>query len=120
MWEAKGKVGLGTEGIGGEQSEIRREKCVWMDTGNVETTGGRLGPVSRLRVKAASPSDSGNYSCSAPDADTATVLIQVLDGESSAAMQHSTNSSSSTRVVHPTVSTIISLISLSLVLGIRC
>lgn len=49
---------------------------------SVETTGGRLGPVSRLRVKAASPSDSGNYSCSAPDADTATVLIQVLDGES--------------------------------------
>lgn len=49
---------------------------------SVETTGGPLGPVSRLRVKVASPSDSGNYSCSAPDADTSTVLIQVLDGES--------------------------------------
>ncbi|KAK4299855.1 hypothetical protein Pmani_027905 [Petrolisthes manimaculis] len=116
LYEREGVGRCGEEGWKGKVVSGREK---W-DEGCVETTGGRLGPVSRLRVKAASPSDSGNYSCSAPDADTATVLIQVLDGESSAAMQHSTNSSSSTRVVHPTVSTIISLISLSLVLGIRC
>ncbi|XP_068209432.1 hemicentin-1-like [Palaemon carinicauda] len=48
-------------------------------------------PVSILKVEKAAVKDSGNYTCSAPEADPATVRIQVLDGESSAAMQHSTN-----------------------------
>ncbi|XP_042222473.1 hemicentin-1-like [Homarus americanus] len=86
---------------------------------SVETSSGGMGPVSWLRIKAAATSDSGNYSCSAPEADTATVRIQVLDGESSAAMQHSTNSSASS-AVRATVHTIIVLVSLSIVLSAKC
>ena len=49
---------------------------------SVETTSGVQGPVSWLRVKAAATSDSGNYSCSAAEADPTTVRIQVLEGRS--------------------------------------
>lgn len=48
---------------------------------SIESNLGPSGIVSWLRVKAAAVTDSGNYSCSAPEAETATVRIQVLDGE---------------------------------------
>ncbi|KAK8380065.1 hypothetical protein O3P69_016602 [Scylla paramamosain] len=111
---------------------VPRDAVVWSrggavvyhspETGiSVETTSGAQGPVSWLRVKAASTADSGNYSCSAAEAEPATVRIQVLEGDTSAAMQHSTNSSSAAhRAVHASVSTIIRLLSLSLVLWVRC
>ncbi|XP_050715139.1 hemicentin-2-like isoform X1 [Eriocheir sinensis] len=87
---------------------------------SVETISGPQGPVSWLRIKAASTSDSGNYSCSAAEAEPTTVRIQVLEGDTSAAIQHSTNTSSSShRAVHASVTTIIHLLSLSLVLRAR-
>ncbi|XP_069946832.1 zwei Ig domain protein zig-8-like [Cherax quadricarinatus] len=72
---------------------VPRDAIVWSRAGakvyhtpdagvSVETSSGASGPVSWLHIKAAATSDSGNYSCSAQDAHTATVRIQVLDGES--------------------------------------
>ncbi|XP_069166112.1 zwei Ig domain protein zig-8 [Procambarus clarkii] len=111
---------------------VAKDAIVWSRAGakvyhtpdagvSVETSSGVMGPVSRLSIKTATTTDSGNYSCSAPEADTATVRIQVLDGESSAAMQHSTNSSSASASVFTyTLSTMVVLATLSLVIAAGC
>ncbi|XP_066987904.1 MAM domain-containing glycosylphosphatidylinositol anchor protein 2-like [Macrobrachium rosenbergii] len=70
---------------------------------SLETSMGEGGPVSILKVKEAAVKDSGNYTCSAPEADPATVRIQVLDGESSAAMQHSTNGAENLQIYYETI-----------------
>ncbi|KAK8401921.1 hypothetical protein O3P69_001196 [Scylla paramamosain] len=46
------------------------------------------GLSSWLHIARAAVSDSGNYTCTAGDTVTAGVRVHVLDGESSAAMQH--------------------------------
>lgn len=37
--------------------------------------------ISRLRIKNAQPSDSGNYSCCPSNAEAASVFVNVLRGE---------------------------------------
>ncbi|KAK8737328.1 hypothetical protein OTU49_004445, partial [Cherax quadricarinatus] len=56
----------------------------------VDTSLMGSGLSSWLHIARASVSDSGNYTCSAGDAVNTSVRVHVLDGESSAAMQHST------------------------------
>lgn len=48
------------------------------------------GLTTWLHIARAAVEDSGNYTCAAGDTITAHVRVHVLDGESSAAMQHST------------------------------
>ncbi|XP_066152898.1 zwei Ig domain protein zig-8-like isoform X2 [Euwallacea fornicatus] len=45
--------------------------------------------TSRLLISRATPEDSGNYTCSPSSSDAASVLVHVLQGETPAAMQHS-------------------------------
>ncbi|XP_047500046.1 titin-like isoform X2 [Penaeus chinensis] len=105
---------------------VPRDSVVWSRDGariyhtpdagiSIESNLGPSGIVSWLRVKAAAVTDSGNYSCSAPEAETATVRIQVLDGESSAAMQHSTNTASM-----PSRHLSASILALLLLLSVSC
>ncbi|XP_050688684.1 uncharacterized protein LOC126981532 [Eriocheir sinensis] len=56
----------------------------------VDTSLMGSGLSSWLHIARAAVSDSGTYSCTAGDTVTADVRVHVLDGESSAAMQHST------------------------------
>nr|XP_053642182.1 hemicentin-1-like [Cherax quadricarinatus] len=56
----------------------------------VDTSLMGAGLSSWLHIARASVRDSGNYTCSAGDAVNTSVRVHVLDGESSAAMQHST------------------------------
>ncbi|XP_063887030.1 hemicentin-1-like [Scylla paramamosain] len=56
----------------------------------VDTSPMGSGLSSWLHIARASVSDTGNYTCTAGDTVTAGVRVHVLDGESSAAMQHST------------------------------
>ncbi|XP_069178012.1 cell adhesion molecule 1 [Procambarus clarkii] len=56
----------------------------------VDTSLMGAGLSSWLHIARAAVTDSGNYSCSAGDAVNTSVRVNVLDGESSAAMQHST------------------------------
>ncbi|KFM72123.1 Neurotrimin, partial [Stegodyphus mimosarum] len=56
--------------------------------------------ISRLKIKNAQPSDSGNYSCSPSNADSASIFVHVLRGEKHAAVQNDAASTSrSTRFV---------------------
>ncbi|XP_058822137.1 basement membrane-specific heparan sulfate proteoglycan core protein-like isoform X2 [Topomyia yanbarensis] len=48
--------------------------------------------TSRLVIARASPSDSGNYTCSPSNSDSASVVVHVIKGEHPAAMQHGVNS----------------------------
>lgn len=57
----------------------------------VDTSLMGSGLSSWLHIARAAVSDSGNYSCAAGDTVTADVRVHVLDGESSAAMQHPTS-----------------------------
>ncbi|XP_053691317.1 uncharacterized protein LOC128739841 [Sabethes cyaneus] len=47
--------------------------------------------TSRLVIARASPSDSGNYTCSPSNSDSASVVVHVIKGEHPAAMQHGVN-----------------------------
>ncbi|XP_021004642.2 neurotrimin isoform X2 [Parasteatoda tepidariorum] len=51
--------------------------------------------ISRLRIKNALPSDTGNYSCSPSNADVASIFVDVLKGEKHAAVQNDAASPSS-------------------------
>ncbi|PRD30758.1 UNVERIFIED_CONTAM: zig-8 [Trichonephila clavipes] len=51
--------------------------------------------ISRLRIKNAEASDSGNYSCSPSNADVASIFVHVLKGEKHAAVQNDAASTSS-------------------------
>ncbi|XP_026482449.1 uncharacterized protein LOC113389324, partial [Ctenocephalides felis] len=48
--------------------------------------------TSKLLIARAIPSDSGNYTCAPKGADSASVMVHVLNGEHPAAMQHGNNS----------------------------
>lgn len=50
--------------------------------------GGGNTAVSRLRIKDAQPSDSGNYTCSPSNADTVSTLVYVVKGEKQAVVQN--------------------------------
>ncbi|XP_042205726.1 hemicentin-1-like [Homarus americanus] len=56
----------------------------------VDTSLMGSGLSSWLHIARAVVTDTGNYTCSAGETITASVRVHVLDGESSAAMQHST------------------------------
>nr|XP_029718413.1 hemicentin-1-like isoform X1 [Aedes albopictus]XP_029718414.1 hemicentin-1-like isoform X1 [Aedes albopictus]XP_029718415.1 hemicentin-1-like isoform X1 [Aedes albopictus]XP_029718416.1 hemicentin-1-like isoform X1 [Aedes albopictus] len=47
--------------------------------------------TSRLVIARASPSDSGNYTCTPSNSDSASVVVHVIKGEHPAAMQHGVN-----------------------------
>ncbi|XP_055940313.1 zwei Ig domain protein zig-8-like [Argiope bruennichi] len=49
--------------------------------------------ISRLFIKNAQPSDSGNYTCCPSNADASSISVHVLNGEKRAAMQHDLNTS---------------------------
>ncbi|CAL1269468.1 unnamed protein product [Larinioides sclopetarius] len=51
--------------------------------------------ISRLRIKNAEASDTGNYSCSPSNADVASIFVHVLKGEKHAAVQNDAASTSS-------------------------
>ncbi|XP_055636949.1 zwei Ig domain protein zig-8-like [Toxorhynchites rutilus septentrionalis] len=51
--------------------------------------------TSRLLISRASPSDSGNYTCSPSNSDSASVVVHVIKGEHPAAMQHGVNNAGS-------------------------
>ncbi|XP_066581023.1 transmembrane and immunoglobulin domain-containing protein 1-like [Prorops nasuta] len=57
--------------------------------------------TSRLLISKALPADSGNYTCAPSTAESASVLVHVLNGEHPAAMQHgnSSNSGAATRTL---------------------
>ncbi|XP_063991216.1 hemicentin-2-like isoform X2 [Diachasmimorpha longicaudata] len=57
--------------------------------------------TSRLLISRALPADSGNYTCAPSTAESASVLVHVLNGEHPAAMQHgnSSNSGAATRTL---------------------
>ncbi|XP_043277386.1 limbic system-associated membrane protein-like [Venturia canescens] len=50
--------------------------------------------TSRLLISRALPADSGNYTCAPSTAESASVLVHVLNGEHPAAMQHGNSSKS--------------------------
>ncbi|KFM63060.1 Hemicentin-2, partial [Stegodyphus mimosarum] len=50
--------------------------------------GGGDTAVSRLRIKDAQPSDSGNYSCSPSNADIVSTIVYVVKGEKQAVVQN--------------------------------
>ncbi|GIX92972.1 hypothetical protein CDAR_595163 [Caerostris darwini] len=50
--------------------------------------GGGNTAVSRLRIKDAHSSDSGNYTCSPSNADTVSALVYVVKGEKQAVVQN--------------------------------
>jgi len=54
---------------------------------SVETTKGDV-TTSRLLITNAKPSDSGNYTCSPSNADSASIIVHVLNGEKPGALQH--------------------------------
>ncbi|XP_071514727.1 roundabout homolog 1-like [Panulirus ornatus] len=56
----------------------------------VDTSLMGAGLSSWLHIARAAVSDTGNYTCTAGDTVNASVRVHILDGESSAAMQHST------------------------------
>ncbi|XP_008204831.1 limbic system-associated membrane protein [Nasonia vitripennis] len=57
--------------------------------------------TSHLLISRALPADSGNYTCAPSTAESASVLVHVLNGEHPAAMQHgnSSNSGATTRTL---------------------
>ncbi|XP_011501133.1 PREDICTED: uncharacterized protein LOC105364802 [Ceratosolen solmsi marchali] len=57
--------------------------------------------TSHLLISRALPADSGNYTCAPSTAESASVLVHVLNGEHPAAMQHgnSSNSGATTRTI---------------------
>ncbi|KAG8200996.1 hypothetical protein JTE90_021459 [Oedothorax gibbosus] len=50
--------------------------------------------ISRLKIKKAEPSDTGNYSCSPSNANVASIFVHVLQGEKHAAVQNDAASTS--------------------------
>ncbi|XP_034942444.1 lachesin-like [Chelonus insularis] len=55
---------------------------------NLETEKTESGTTSKLLVTQATSSDSGNYTCIPSNANPASVMVHVLNGEHPAAMQH--------------------------------
>ncbi|XP_064096191.1 hemicentin-1-like [Macrobrachium nipponense] len=82
----------------------------------VDTTLVGMGISSWLHIARATESDSGNYTCSAGDTVMRSVRVHVLDGESSAAMQHSTTDGGTHTC---TTSPFLVLVVLSIVLRLR-
>ncbi|KAF2368078.1 Immunoglobulin V-set domain [Trinorchestia longiramus] len=83
-----------------------------------EGDGMESDPVVWLKISSASKSDSGNYSCSAPDTNSAFVRVHVVEGEDSVAMQHSTNDASVSRGTPSLLSLIAVLYIMLLLVGI--
>ncbi|XP_014212903.1 zwei Ig domain protein zig-8-like [Copidosoma floridanum] len=69
--------------------------------GGISVTTEKQTRTSHLLISRALPTDSGNYTCAPSTAESASVFINVLNGEHPAAMQHgnSSNSGATTRTL---------------------
>ncbi|XP_059218671.1 protein sidekick-1 isoform X2 [Stomoxys calcitrans] len=62
--------------------------------GGISVITERTTRTSKLLISKATPTDSGNYTCSPSSSDSASVVVHVINGEHPAAMQHGNNSAS--------------------------
>ncbi|XP_067615363.1 uncharacterized protein dpr4 [Eurosta solidaginis] len=60
--------------------------------GGINVITERSTRTSKLLIAKATPSDSGNYTCSPSSSDSASVVVHVINGEHPAAMQHGNSS----------------------------
>ncbi|XP_026489545.1 junctional adhesion molecule C-like [Vanessa tameamea] len=109
------------------------ERVLNYDRSLVEIRMERLAPdttIGNLIIYNPRREDSGNYSCSPSNLDSASVVLHVLSGEQPAAMQHG-NGAAATRaravllyaaaaLAAPRVSRIFTLLALALLLPLQC
>ncbi|XP_054719809.1 zwei Ig domain protein zig-8-like [Uloborus diversus] len=88
----------------------RDSRMINYDTARGDITVQKAGndtAISRLRIKNAQTSDSGNYSCCPSNADAASIFVHVLKGEKHAAVQNDAASTSKSTRFAPYVGLLI-------------